>query len=74
MGKIIEFAPRQTAATPHTTWQQQDAYFHFLQDVVITAQACGFRPPRAAGLTAEHLYANTHQRSRLAKLLAARTG
>lgn len=69
MGKIIEFAPRQSATTPRTVRLQQDAYLEFLRHVVSTANACGFSFSCTNASSAEHLYEHTRHRSRLAKLL-----
>ena len=70
MGEVIDFpAPSQKRLRGLSTSREQDPYYHFISNVLITADAYGFELPFTIEFAIEHLYLKTRETSELARLL-----
>ncbi|MBI1425538.1 MAG: hypothetical protein GC149_19045 [Gammaproteobacteria bacterium] len=73
MGEVIAF-PRKVDrhASAENAAFIDDPYFRFIQSVLQTADACGFRMPFTIDSAAKLVYDKTRDTSELAKLLNAK--
>ena len=70
MGEVIDFPVRAQKQIPSTnTSQEDDPYYRFIRNVLMTANACGFELPFTVESAAEHVYLKTRESSELARLL-----
>lgn len=70
MGDVVAFpvvASRQCCES--TAPLQNDPYYRFIRNVLVTANACGFQMPFTIESAAEHVYLKTRDSSELARLL-----
>jgi hypothetical protein len=71
MGEVIDFpvSAARHANKPHIAAAEDDPYYRFIRNVLMTADACGFTLPFTIESAAEHVYQKTQDTSELARLL-----
>lgn len=70
MGSVITFSANPATKTDRETpTGQDDPYYHFIENVLTTANAYGFAMPRSLDAAVERVYRKTRHTSRLASLM-----
>jgi hypothetical protein len=70
MGEVVAFPVLATGQCSKSTAPlQNDPYYRFIRNVLVTANACGFTLPLTIESAAEHVYLKTRDSSELARLL-----
>ena len=70
MGEVIDFPmPTQKSLYGMRASREHDPYYHFIRNVLVTANACGFELPSTIESAIEHVYLKTRETSELARLL-----
>lgn len=68
MGDVIEL-PIKTRLHADQPNFENDPYYRFIRNVLLTADACGFELPFTIESAAEHVYLKTREQSELARML-----
>jgi len=71
MGEVVDFpvcAVRQLNK-PNIAVVEDDPYYRFIRNVLMTADACGFVLPFSIESAVQHVYQKTRDTSELARLL-----
>lgn len=71
MGEVVDFPAPVTkhVSKSKTAELENDPYYRFIRNVLLTADACGFALPFTIESAAEHVYQKTRDTSELARLL-----
>lgn len=70
MGEVIDFpVPVEKRIRDTRSTHEHDPYYHFIRNVLVTANACGFELPYTIESATERVYLKTRETSELARLL-----
>ena len=73
MGDVIDLPVRpQQRVREASVELENDPYYRFIRNVLITADACGFELPFSIESATQHVYLKTRDNSELARLLRDR--
>ena len=70
MGEVVDFPVKSRTTNSPGGPLEDDPYFRFIRNVLLTADAYGLEMPFSVESAAEHVYQQTRHKSQLAKMFA----